>query len=71
MTQSYYNDPRNESVIVHVITPPDNKSMTNGVTWAIVITGKYAVQSSPREKHNSQIAVPGDDNGSCNTAAFR
>ena len=28
--------------------------MTNRVTWAVVITGKYAVQSSPREKHNKE-----------------
>ena len=26
--------------------------MTNGVTRAIVITGKYAVRTSPREKRN-------------------
>src|ERR1700722_11399726 len=26
--------------------------MTNGVIWAVVITGKYAVRSSPREKRN-------------------
>src|ERR1700727_1457635 len=52
MTQSYYNDPRNESVIVHVIAPRDNKSMTNRVTRTVVITGKYAIQSSPREKRN-------------------
>ena len=27
--------------------------MTNEVIWAIVITGKYAVWSSPREKRNN------------------
>ena len=37
-----------------MITPPDNKSMTNEVIRAVVITGKYAVQSSPREKRNMQ-----------------
>ena len=58
MTQSYYNDPRNESVIVHVITPPDNKSMTNGVIRAVVITSKYTVQSSPREKRNTKGEKP-------------
>ena len=26
--------------------------MTNNAIWAIVITGEYAVQSSPREKRN-------------------
>ena len=34
-------------------TPPDNKSMTNKVIRAVVITGKYAVRASPREKHNT------------------
>ena len=29
--------------------------MTNEVIWAVVITGEYAVQSSPREKHNRQV----------------
>ena len=28
--------------------------MTNEVIRAVVITGKYAVQSSPREKRNNQ-----------------
>ena len=34
------------------IMPPDNKSMTNEITRAVVITGKYAVRSSPREERN-------------------
>ena len=33
--------------------PPDNKSMTNEVIRAVVITGKYAVQSSPSEERNT------------------
>ena len=32
--------------------PPDNKSMTNVTSRAIVITGKYAVRSKIREKRN-------------------
>ena len=35
-----------------MITPLDDKSMTNRSIRAVVITGKYAVQSSTREKRN-------------------
>ena len=31
--------------------------MTNDAIWAVVITGKYAVRSSPREKRNTDPAT--------------